>query len=593
MHLMEVRDDQGLSFVDAVGMIMSSRTHGREVRIVFPILSALIFHPLTGGPAALAWLMGYLSIQAVEVLLFREGRVSGERMARVALGLVMLGNLAFAILPMLLAGRGGATGAALGILMLGGALIHGVLANSGSRLVAACAAWPLLFALAWLPPLMIAHGVPGYSAFMLGCAGLMFCSTAFGAWRRMSSDMLVLRKARQQADRANHAKSDFLTMISHEIRTPLNGVMGMAQSLARDNLTVDQKQRLDTLIMSGQGLDEMIGEVLDLSRIEANVLSLDVVAFDLRETVTRVINPFTAIARAKGVDISVSLCPSLAPAYLGDPVRIRQVMHNLLSNAIQRTDVGSILISASRDAEGVMLSVCDSGRSVREDRLATIFDKYASLDWAAAAPGGSAGLGLGLYMANALAIRMGGAITATNRVPRGLCLTASLPLAAAEMIPPPAPVAPEAASMPTALRVLAAEDHPVNRLVLEALLDQICVIPTMVENGQLAVQACRDSDWDLVLMDVQMPVLDGVSAARQIADEARAAGRIPPPIIAVTANVMAHQLQEYAGAGMEFCIAKPVEAGVLFEAMREALNRRKAHDVASCNSASAAGRSHM
>ena len=570
MRFMEARTDPGLSLVAAVGQTMIRRVQERSVRILFAVASTALFHALSGLAEALVWLLTFLLLQMLEIVIFPGGRIRGLKEAQFALALILLNNLVFALFPLILAARGGVIGAAVAILMIGGALVHAVLASGCSRITAAAAALPVLTVFACMPSVMMAHDVPADAVLMLTGAGLMITWAAFGAWRRVSGDMIILNKARDEADRANQAKSDFLTMVSHEIRTPLNGVMGMAQSLARDPLTISQRDRLDTLIASGQGLDGLIAEVLDLSRIEAGLLPLNTGAIDLRGLVSRSIDPFRAISAAKGLDISVSLCPGLAPAYLGDPVRIRQVLHNLISNAIQLTHFGGVLVSASRDADGVRLSVCDSGRGVPEDRLARIFDKYALLD-----PGtrvdGCAGLGLGLFMANELVQRMGGSIIATNRIPSGLCLTVALPLALADLTRADLTADPDTVELPKALRILAAEDHPVNRQVLALLLAQINVVPTMVENGLLAVQACRDEAWDLVLMDIQMPVLDGISAARQIGEDAMAAGRSPPPIIAVTANVMAHQLQDYADAGMAHCVAKPIEAGALFRTMSEAL----------------------
>lgn len=570
MSVMEARPDDCPPLVATVSTTMANRVKQRAARSLFAIATAMIFQPLTGLVPALVWMFAFLCLQGLEIAVFRDGRIRHHRDAQAALVLIFTSNLVFALFAVLLAARGGIVGIAVGMVMIAGALIHAVLANGCSRCTVAAAAGPSVLALACLPVVMAIRGVAGPSILMLGCASLLLCWAAFGAWRRVADDMIALSRARKAADRANQAKSDFLTMISHEIRTPLNGVMGMAQSLATDPLTVSQRDRLDTLIGSGQGLHDMIAEVLDLSRIEAGLLSLSNVPFDLRDVVERSVEPFSASARAKRLEVTVSLCPGLAPAYLGDPARIRQILHNLIANAIQLTDAGGVLVSASRDADGVRLSVCDSGRGVPESRLGAIFDRYAAQDPAAA--GAGQGLGLGLFMANELVLRMNGSITATNRIPTGLCLTAALPLAVAETPRAEDCLVQAPRDLRRALRVLAAEDHPVNRRVLGLLLEQIDVAPTMVENGLEAVEACRNADWDLVLMDVQMPVLDGVSAARQIGEEARASGRIPPPIIAVTANVMAHQLSDYTQAGMAFCVPKPVEAEVLFGAMQQALD---------------------
>ncbi|MGV9005210.1 MAG: response regulator [Brevundimonas sp.] len=576
MTAMKANNAPWPDLVVAVRTTMENRVEQRAIRILFAISTAAIFHPLTGLVPALLWLGVILLLQGLEFLVFAGGRVRHRKDAGWALVLIFTSNSVFAAFAVLEALSGDIIGVACGILLIGGALVHAVLASGCSRLTVGAAAVPPTIVCLLLPLVMLTHGFDLTSVAMLGSAGALLCWAAFAAWRRLSDDMIVLDTARQAADRANRAKSDFLTMISHEIRTPLNGIMGMAQSLARDPLTSSQRDRLETLISSGQGLHDMIAEVLDLSCVEGGLLPLASVPFDLRGVVETSIEPFNAIAREKGIQVTTSLCPGLASAYLGDPVRIRQVLHNLISNAVQLTDSDSVLVSASRDADGVRLSVCDSGRGVPEDRLAGIFDKHSLQDPATVRADGGSGLGSGLVMANELVQRMQGSIAATNRIPTGLCLTITLPLAIAAIAPAPEPVDDTPADLPGALRVLVAEDHPVNRKVLSLLLGQIDVVPTLVENGLQAVQACRDNVWDLVLMDIQMPVLDGVSAARQIREEALAAGRTAPPVIAVTANVMAHQLQNYIDAGMKFCVSKPIQAGTLFEIMQEALGEASA-----------------
>ena len=576
MTVQEACPNDRKSLMVTVGATMILRVRQRATRFLFAFATALSFGGLAGLTVTLAWLTAFLLLQGIEIGVFPDGNVQSERRAQLALGLFLSNKLTFALFAIPIAVNGGLAGITVGMMMVAGALIHAVVITGSSRFMAGVAALPPLIVLASFPPIMLAMGVAPYTLFVVTVAGLLLCAAAYAAWRRVAEDLCALHIARQKADHANQAKSDFLTMISHEIRTPLNGVMGMAQSLATDRLTPDQSDRLDTLIRSANGLHQMIDEVLDLGRIEADQLNLQTVAFNLRDLVQRSIEPFTAVARAKGLEIDVSLCPGLAPAYLGDPVRIRQVLHNLVSNALQMTEVGGVLVSASRDIEGVRLSVCDSGPGMPDNQLAQIFDRHSPRDAQSAAGAGS--LGLSLFIASKLVERMEGSIAATQRIPTGLCLTAALPLAIAEPLVAVPRLPPHPVPLPASLRVLVAEDHPVNRRVLALLLEQIDVVPIMVENGLQAVEACREARWDLVLMDIQMPVLGGVGAARRIRDEATSAGRLPPPIIAVTANVMAHQLQMYADAGMELCVPKPVEATNLFEAMRGALSKR-AHNA--------------
>lgn len=576
MELMAARHSGAETLLEAVGSTMAIRVQQRTSRVVIAVITASAFHPLTGVAVAAIWLFVFLLLQCVESVVFPAGRVRDRGQARLALGLFLLNKTVFALFAVPLAASGGLPGFIIGFALIAGAMIHAVAATGSSRIMAGAGTAPPGLVLLLLPMIMSRLDVGWPILFMVTCAAILLCCAALSAWQRVSRDMCALQTARLNADMASQAKSDFLTLISHEIRTPLNGIMGMAQSLSSDSLTVGQHDRLDTLIRSGQGLHELIGEVLDLARIEAGQLPLDSVTFNLRDLVRRSVEPFGATARSRGLELAVSLCPGLASAYLGDPVRLRQILHNLIAHAIQRSNEGEILVSASRDAEGVRLSVCDCGPDMMEAQLAGIFDRYPAEESAAATEdAGSSGLGLGLFMANQLVARMGGSISVTNRAPNGLCLTAAVPLSVAMSMAefPRVCDAPNLASpaLPGSLRVLVAEDHPVNRKVISLLLGQIDVVPTMVENGSLAVKACEEDDWDLVLMDIQMPVMDGVAAARRIDANARALGRTPPPIIAVTANVMAHELRRYEDAGMTLCVAKPVQAEALLQAMRTVL----------------------
>lgn len=561
------------TLLEAVSATMTKRVQQRVSRLLFALASVAIFFPLIGLTSAAIWLAAFLLTQGCEIVAFPRGQVRDQRAARVAFALFLINKLVFGLIAIPLAVIGGPLGVAIGMVVLAGALIHAVAASGSSRLMAGAAAGPPLSVLASLIGILLVSGSDHRTTFVLASSALLLCLAAFGAWRRVSEDMCTLNAAREASELASQAKSDFLTMISHEIRTPLNGMMGMAQSLVGDPLTPVQAERLETLITSGRGLRDLIAEVIDLGGIEAGLLEIEAVTFSLRDLVQRSIEPFEAIAKARNLEICVSLCPGLASAYLGDPVRIRQVLHNMIANGVQLTDTGGILVSASRDVDGVRLSVCDSGPGVPDHLLAGIFDKYARLDPAIPRADGSMGLGLGLFMANQLVQRMGGSITATNRIPTGLCLTAALPLPIAEPIAPRSPGPSQPRPATGALRVLAAEDHPVNRKVLALLLEQIDVVPTLVENGMQAVEACREGDWDIVLMDIQMPVLGGVDAARMIVEEARTAGRTAPPIVAVTANVMQHQLKIYSESGMEHCVPKPIEATTLFDVMQTSLNR--------------------
>lgn len=390
-----------------------------------------------------------------------------------------------------------------------------------------------------------------------------------------SADMSALLQARASTEQADRAMKEYLTLVSHDIRTPLNGIMGMAQSLARDPLTGSQRDRLETLIRSGRGLQVMIDEGLAPPRMNAGQEMVGRIDFDLRALVQTAIEPFLADAATRTLRISQTLCPGLAAAYRGDPVGIRQCLQALISNAMSRMPSGEILISASPDVDGIRLSVSDSGPVTADDLSDGPYGCHASTGYTAHEEFGPLSAEDNLWRARDRVHALQGTLIATARIPTGLCLTAALPLTPADM-PPAATRSDPVPGEPSAgLRVLVAEDHPVNRKVLALLLEQIDVHPTLVSDGLEAVTACRTGTWDIVLMDIQMPRLDGVSAARQIRADAVAEGRSCPPIVAVTANVLPRQLRDYADAGMPFCVSKPVEAETLFSVMNLAMETAK------------------
>ncbi|MFZ5669193.1 MAG: ATP-binding protein [Pseudomonadota bacterium] len=390
-----------------------------------------------------------------------------------------------------------------------------------------------------------------------------------GSRRSLREARAQAREERAAAEAANAAKSAFLATMSHEIRTPLNGVLGMTQAIAADTLSPIQRERLDVIRQSGEALLAILNDILDLSKIEAGKLELEEIAFDLGEVARGAHSAFTALANKKGVSFALDIEAGKG-AYRGDPTRVRQILYNLVSNALKFTETGEIRVTAAREGGDLVLAVADTGVGIAPEVAARLFDSFSQADASTTRRFG--GTGLGLAICRRLADLMGGSIGVESAVGRGSTFTVRLPLERIGeergQVQPPVPDAPPPA---LSIRVLAAEDNSVNQLVLKTLLHQIGVEPTLVGDGRAAVDAWATAAWDVILMDVQMPVMDGPDAVREIRAREAASGRRRTPILALTANAMSHQIAEYLAAGMDGHVAKPIEVSRLIEALQAAL----------------------
>ena len=356
--------------------------------------------------------------------------------------------------------------------------------------------------------------------------------------------------------------------MSHEIRTPLNGILGMAQAMRADATARDQIERLEVIQTSGSALLAVLNDVLDLAKIEAGRLECASETFDPAELAGQVANSFSSLADAKGVTLSLRVKSGATGLYVGDPVRLRQVLSNLISNAVKFTDQGSIQLEVSRIGDRHRFIVADTGVGVDAEQIPHLFEKFSQVDSSTTRRHG--GTGLGLSISAALCALMDGQIEVESELGKGSRFTVTLPLAPYSGATPKSAPRSQDREL-TGLRVLAAEDHAVNQIVLSSLLSQFGIDAVIVANGEEAVDAWRREAWDLVLMDVQMPVLDGVEATRTIRALEVQEGRTRVPILALTANTMSHHLEDYTAAGMDGCVSKPIDAKALMDALVAAL----------------------
>jgi signal transduction histidine kinase/CheY-like chemotaxis protein/HPt (histidine-containing phosphotransfer) domain-containing protein len=399
---------------------------------------------------------------------------------------------------------------------------------------------------------------------------------------RVRARTAELRDAREEAERANRAKSGFLAAMSHEIRTPMIGVTGTLEVLARTQLTPHQRQMVATAESSAQSLLQIIGDILDFSKIEADKLQLAPATVDLRALVRAAADTFVHTASAKGLLLTCSTDDALAPAHVVDPLRLRQILSNFLSNAIKFTDVGGIEVAVrvaaeSEEAQTVELSVIDTGVGVSSDQQRLLFEEFAQAQ--AATARGADGTGLGLVICKRLAVLMGGDVKMSSRLGKGtrIRLTVPLPVGDPAAVQAAPTVATTPASRPKPSRqqaeregslLLLADDHPVNRTVLRHQLNIAGFEVDVAEDGREALRLYERGHYGLVLTDLAMPGLSGYELAHAIRAHEATHGKPRTPIVALSANVMQGEPERCLAAGMDDFAGKPATIAFLTAKLR-------------------------
>ncbi len=487
----------------------------------------------------------------------------------------------YGLLPLAMVVDGSRAAAVAGAAMLGAVALSSTAEFAISRRIGAASLLAVLLTAfaAVLRPAAGESPLQAMIAFVAAAAFLAYVLVAAlhraGAEQRLVAALASAREKAAEAAAANAAKTTFLATMSHEIRTPLNGVLGMLQVMQADVLTPAQRERLAIVRKSGEGLTAILNDVLDLAKIEAGRLEIETAAFDLPELMIGCHHAFSVLAIDKGLRCTLTIAPEARGLYHGDALRLRQVIGNLMSNAVKFTAAGTIDLSARLSGETLEIAVSDTGVGVAPDDLDRLFGKFSQLD--ASSTRRQGGTGLGLAICRELCGLLGGSIGVASALDHGSTFTIALP---AENLAPGSTVqvvadtpAPEAIQR-SPLRVLAAEDNHVNQLVLQAILRQAGIEPDLVVNGAQAVGAWRDGDWDIILMDVRMPVMDGVAAVQEIRRREAAEGRPRTPIIALTANAMSHQIAPLLAAGFDDHVGKPIDIATLFDALDRAVTGR-------------------
>ena len=412
--------------------------------------------------------------------------------------------------------------------------------------------------------------------YLIALGGALYAMHLVVAVRQSSMTTEVLtsanteaREQRRKAEIASAAKSDFLAVISHEIRTPMNAVISAANLLRRTRLDAEQREHVSMLLDAGDVLVGLLNDVLDFSKIEAGKMQLESTVTDVRARLTSLQRLWEPKASANGVRLTIEIADDTPECVMTDPLRLQQILFNLLSNAVKFTRDGAVRVCVDWDATAGALSmrVVDTGVGIPEDRLAHVFNSFEQVEAGTTRRYG--GTGLGLAISRRLAEMMGGSLTAESMIGQGSTFTVTLPV---EVVARPAAGPDKARRMADAnalagRRVLAADDHAVNRRILSLLLEPHGCQLTLVENGAEAVAAAATLTFDAILMDMQMPVMDGLEASRLI--RAGSANR-DTPLIALTANAMDVHRAAWDAVGAHAFLTKPIDPVLLARTLAEA-----------------------
>ena len=388
--------------------------------------------------------------------------------------------------------------------------------------------------------------------------------------RSIRRNAMALEAARAEALDASRSKSAFLAMMSHELRTPMNGVLGMAHALAATKLTPQQGGYLDMIVQSGDGLMAVLNDILDLSKIEAGKLELEAVSFDIDKLGRQIFLMWSEAARLKGLELTLEIDPTTPTWLAGDPVRVRQILLNLISNALKFTEQGGVNIRISPLApqgvellapQGVEILVTDTGIGMRQDQQANLFQAFSQAEVSTTRRFG--GTGLGLSICRQLAEMMGGNISVTSEPGNGSTFRVILPLPTGQA-PPEAEIESEIVTL-EGRQILVVDDNKVNQAVAKAILEAAGAVVTLAGDGVEGLDKLRTGDFGVVLMDVHMPRMDGIEALGRI--RAGEAGRFDVPVIALTADAMSGEGERLIGLGFDDAHPKPIQPAELLYAV--------------------------
>ncbi|QSF54770.1 ATP-binding protein [Brevundimonas fontaquae] len=544
-----------------LGGAMAARARQWRTRIGLGAVIAVAFFTMTGWLFALGWLLVYSILQALEFWGFRASRKSEDWTPSTvwawwAVGFIALNNLVFGAFAVRQAVGGEDLSVIVAILVMAGAIVNGVIACAGSRHLTWASILPHIGCFCAVTASVLMAGHPPWLTAQMGVAGLLFVVLASVASRQLAQKLQVMEEGRLTAESANVSKSQFLANMSHEIRTPLNGVVSMAHLLARSPLSAPDRELVQIIQSSADTLTTLLSDILDMARIEAGEVTLEYVPYHFGDMVRSACALFTLRAQEKGVAMVLELPEDADRFVSGDGNRLRQVLNNLISNAVKFTTRGQVTVIVTLPEAGcVRVVVADTGVGFDPQACGDLFARFQQADGTITRKFG--GSGLGLAISHELVCLMDGRIGYDSVAGEGSTFWVDLPFE---------PCAPSGVivldgdeiGIDRPLAVLVADDHPINLKVATMILEQTGSRCTTAVDGAEAVAAFQSGRFDLVLMDMQMPVMDGLTAVREIRALEERSGLARTPIAILSANAMPEHIAAASDAGADEHLSKPV-----------------------------------
>ena len=571
---------------DRYGLVAALATRRRHLplRLAVSMLIAGGLHLVLGWWAAWPWAAVYWAVQLIEAAIgksvLKHPPQTVAAAAHSAIVLFVPSAIVFGALAPALWMSGGRYGAALAVALIASSMTNLIAISHGSRVAFAASAIPYGLYLLVMPLMDAQHTAGPILTTMMIAVGLVMINVV-GAWitteeaRKAQDDAIAeAERRRQEAEAAVEAKSAFVAMISHELRTPISAIMAGAKELERGATSVGGAQA-QLIGDAGRMMRTLLNDLLDLSRLEAGRMDVEHIAFDLRRCVADAVRMWRPQARAKGLRLRIEGAVHLPRWMAGDPTRLRQVLNNLLSNAIKFTDHGSVTLSLYGGSESagrrkVSLAVADTGPGMTPEQIDRLFTPFDQLDAGTARKHG--GSGLGLVISRELARLMDGDLTVTSERGHGAQFLLTLDLEVCE--PPAAELAPAAVEA----RVMVVDDHAINRQAIALVLAPLGIEPVTAASAEEALERLAREPFDVILMDVYMPDMDGRNATRLL--RSLPGPNQATPVIAITASATARDWDACLAAGMNAYVGKPIEPSQLYAALEQVVAADAAAAVA-------------